>query len=86
MWGVLASDLLVHPPDRILPPERNTGVVYYITRTLGKDTEHVRGGWGVKVIDEELVDIQRKRKEAVHTRQQRPSLNRERCYDVSPHI
>lgn len=39
MWGVLASDLLVHPQDRILPPERNTGVVYDITRTLGKETE-----------------------------------------------
>lgn len=39
MWGVLASDLLVHPQDIILPPEKNTGVVYYITRTLGKETE-----------------------------------------------
>lgn len=40
---------------------------------------------GVKVIDEELVDIQRKRKEAIHIRQQRPSSNREWCYDLSPH-
>lgn len=40
----------------------------------------------VKIIDLELVAIQREGKEATDIRQQRPSMNSEWGYKLSPHI
>ncbi|XP_078361564.1 uncharacterized protein LOC144645923 [Oculina patagonica] len=37
---------------------------------------------GVKILDKESVEVKRKIKEAIHIRRQRPTLNRDRGYDL----